>query len=151
MLDASRISVTRTSDYMSKLVDIVTKDGTYFGSIADGAWTDEVKSSFIESLLVRLPLPPFMISYAGARSESDPPDIIDGRSRIEAVVSYMVDEYRLTGTVYGGSENGYEGKLYTELPRNYKRKILEAVVVWYTVMPGVPEDIAEDIRKRWTA
>ncbi|WP_287275605.1 MULTISPECIES: DUF262 domain-containing protein [unclassified Okeania] len=83
-------------------------------------WKDDVKSRFIESIIIRIPLPPFYIDG----TNEDNWLVIDGLQRLSALKQFIIksdNNLRLTGLEYLGNE--LDGKTYQELPRKYQRRI----------------------------
>lgn len=113
---------------------------------AGGLWSAEKQSQLIESLMLKIPLPTF---YFDAASE-DKWVVIDGLQRLTALKNFMVEEeegkkLHLTGLEY---LKEFEGYTYSELPRQYFRRIRETQIMVYTVEKGTPEEVVFNIFKR---
>lgn len=107
-----------------------------------GLWTTIQKSQLIESLLLRIPLPAF---YFDAGND-DNWLIIDGLQRVTAIKEFIVDKsLRLTGLEFFTDLND---KTYTELPRNFRRRIEETEIITYRVKSGTPANVKYNIFKR---
>lgn len=60
-----------------------------------GIWTTDQKQNFIDSLVMNIPIPPLYLHRKGTR-ENPKYDVVDGKQRINAIASYLKDEYTLT-------------------------------------------------------
>src|ERR1700722_9282405 len=72
------------------------------------AWTDDKQSYFIESLILRVPIPPVFFYEVEGRLE-----IVDGSQRIRTIVSFARDGFTLRGLEKLDILNGFE---YSKLP-----------------------------------
>ena len=120
-----------------------------------GLWNDEQQSRLIESLMLKIPLPAF---YFDA-SDENYWVVIDGLQRLTTFQNYikpsepsseMVSDvfqpaHKLTGLQY---LKQFNGKTFSELPRQYIRRINEAQLVLYLVDRGTPDEIVRNIFQR---
>jgi hypothetical protein len=137
---AGEIDIISREDRLENLMNIINK--VYLGE-HDEKWTDDYCSMLIESLLVRIPIPAFIIRYDAKNRVF----IIKGRNRLKAIARYLNDEYPLTNTPY---EHGWRNKKYSELSRAYQRQIIENVVLFYCIYPSTPDEVVQDILRRWS-
>jgi len=106
-------------------------------------WDVIQKSRLMESLMLRIPIPSF---YFDA-SDDDRWVVVDGLQRLSAIQGFIVDgNYKLTGLEYFKDE--LEGLSFSELPRQYARRILETQLSVYTIEKGTPPKIVFNIFKR---
>ena len=80
-------------------------------------WSNKKKSLLIESFLLNIPVPPiflFEIDY-------NQYEVIDGRQRLDAVSSFLANEYALSGLEYWPELNR---KRFTALPKILQRGLL---------------------------
>jgi len=105
-------------------------------------WTDKAKSRLIESLLIRIPLPAF---YMDA-TEEDEWLIIDGLQRLSTFKSFILDQKLVLKDLEFLKE--LEKNKYSDLSRNYKRRINEAEFIVYLIEPGTPPKVKYNIFRR---
>jgi hypothetical protein len=99
-------------------------------------WSEHTQSLFIESILVRIPLQAF---YLDARSDIGTWKIVDGLKRLSAIYGFLHDDFKLTGLDF---LNGLEGLYYSQLRRNYQRRILETTLTIHCIeLPTSPENL----------
>src|SRR4051794_19430716 len=71
-------------------------------------WSPEKMSYFIESLLLRVPVPPIFLYDVGGRLE-----VVDGSQRIRSIKSFINNEHRLQGLEKLDFLNGFR---FRDLP-----------------------------------
>lgn len=107
-----------------------------------GIWSDGAQSRLIESMLIRIPLPAF---YMDA-TEEDKWLIVDGLQRLTTIRRFVIDkELRLTGLEF---LDQFEGKTFSELPRNFQRRINETQVTVYLIEKDTPYEVKFNVFKR---
>lgn len=105
-------------------------------------WDIETKSQFIESLMLRIPIPP--IYFDG--TDDDSWLVIDGLQRLSTLKEFIIDKsFKLTRLEYFSDYNDCK---YNDLPRTYIRRIDETQLSLYLLMPGTPYNIKFNIFKR---
>lgn len=105
-------------------------------------WDIETKSQFIESLMLRIPIPPFYFDG----SNDDDWLVIDGLQRLSTLKEFIIDKsFKLDSLEYF---TDYIGCSYDDLPRTYIRRIEETQLSLYLLMPGTPFNIKFNIFKR---
>lgn len=104
-------------------------------------WTQEQKSLFIESLLVRLPVPTFY--FDGSNSHWK---VIDGLQRLRTVYEFIQNKFRLTSLEY--FHDDCENCLYKELPGYLQDRIPEMEIIAYVINPGTPQKVRYDVFRR---
>lgn len=104
-------------------------------------WKIKQKSRLIESILIKIPIPSF---YIDARDEANW-IVIDGLQRLSTIIRYMKDEYSLKDMEF---LQELEGKKFSELDRNFQRRIEDFKLTLYLIRPNTPEEIALNIFTR---
>ena len=108
-------------------------------------WAKPVKSKFIESLMIRLPIP--ALYFDGSQK---PWRIIDGLQRIYTIISFIdeshPDKFSLSGLDFL-SEECY-GKFFPNIPGYLRARILNAELIAYVINPGSPSEVKYNIFKR---
>lgn len=144
-LDSSKIAITpRTLS-----VEAVVKKIKYEEINLDtefqrkrSLWKNDVKSQLIESFMVQLPIPPMY--FDGKREDSWL--VIDGLQRLCTLKEFVLDQsFVLSDLEY---LTDYNGCTFNALPRIYQRRIEEAQIAFYLVLPGTPSDVKYSLFKR---
>ena len=106
------------------------------------AWNDERKSKLIESMLIKIPLPAFYIDA----TDDDKWLVVDGLQRLHTVKSFVLeDKLKLRGLDFMLK---YNGKRFSELPRDMQRRIEETRIVIHLIKRGTPEAVRYEIFSR---
>ncbi|WP_309063302.1 DUF262 domain-containing protein [Streptomyces sp.] len=105
-------------------------------------WTNKKKSLLIESFLLNIPVPPIFLFERDYNAY----EVIDGRQRLDAVSTFLANEYALSGLEYWPELNR---KRFTDLPqilqRGLLRRSLPAVVLLAETHSSGEEEI--DVRR----
>ena len=105
-------------------------------------WKDEARSRLIESILIRIPLPAF---YMDATND-DRWLVVDGQQRLSALGKFVIDQsLKLNGLEF---LDEFKGKSFSELPRQFQRRIRETNVTVYLIEKGTPSSVKINIFKR---
>lgn len=142
--DPCQVDVVQQQLSVQDILDRVVNGRLDITSIHNGTlpWNKGEQSAFIESILIRLPLPVF---YFDARDD-DKWRIFDGFKRITALSNFVLQkEFSLCGLRYLPQ---YEGMLFGDLPEPIQRRINECYVYCSLIRAGTSDDIAADIFKR---
>ncbi|MEN8216092.1 MAG: DUF262 domain-containing protein [Pseudomonadota bacterium] len=107
-----------------------------------GIWDVTQKSSLIESLLLRIPIPAFYI----AADTKDDWIIVDGQQRLHTLYNFIHKQ----AFVLSNLEflNHFNAMGFSQLPRNMQRRILETEFVIHAIEPGTPKEVTYTIFKR---
>jgi hypothetical protein len=85
-----------------------------------GVWKPAARSFFIDSLLREMPVPAVYLRLAQSeKKDKVVREVIDGQQRIASVMSYMRDEYALTGAL----STTWKGKKYSQLTEDERQRI----------------------------
>lgn len=143
--DTSKIRVETKNTQMDALIKRIKNNEINLSPSFQrqgGIWKDSAKSRLIESMLIKIPLPAF---YMDA-TDDDNWLIVDGLQRLTTIKRFVVDQdLTLSGLEF---LTDYNGKKFSELPRNFQRRIEETDIVLYLIQPGTPSDVKFDIFRR---
>ena len=106
-----------------------------------GIWDNKRKSQFIESFLLRIPIPVFYV----AADENEIWSMVDGLQRTWAIHDYVTGKYGLTQLEYMIKLDGY---YYNDLPRPMQRRISETLIVVNIIEFGTPKEVMFNIFRR---
>lgn len=104
-------------------------------------WNIETKSQLIESFMVQLPVPPMYFDG----KESNNWLVIDGLQRLCTLQEFFLQDLKLSGLEYLAD---YDGFTFQELPRVYQRRIEEAQISFYLILPETPDIVKYSLFKR---
>lgn len=114
-----------------------------------GLWNLIQKSRFIESLLLRIPLPVFYV----ASDKDDHWIVIDGLQRLSTLEGFIPvsDEKNEEKFSLQNLEflNQFENKKFYQLPRGMQRRILETKPVFHIIQPSTPKDVTRTLFQRF--
>lgn len=132
-----------TKDYTVELVIQKFNKGDFFIPDYQRAfiWKEKNKSSFIESVLLGLPIP-FMFF---ADCEDGKLEIIDGAQRVQTLVSFARGELRLSQLPKLSLLRGF---CYNDLSSAQKRRFLNRSLRIVVLDESTPKDVRQDIFNR---
>lgn len=144
-LDSSKIAITPKTLSVESIVKKIK-----YGEInldtefqrKRSLWKNDVKSQLIESFMVQLPIPPM---YFDGKKENEWL-VIDGLQRLCTLKEFIYDQkLALSDMEYLADYNGCK---FDDLPRIYQRRIEEAQIAFYLILPGTPSDVKYSLFKR---
>ncbi len=106
-----------------------------------GIWNPQRKSSLIESLLLRIPIPVFYV----AADIDEKWSVVDGVQRMSTIYDYVTGEFELTRLEY---LRRLDGRRHGDLPRPMQRRIGETQLIVNIIEPGTPEEVMFNIFHR---
>lgn len=104
------------------------------------AWTNEQGSYFIESLILRVPVPPIFLYDVDGLLE-----IVDGSQRVRSLVRYLNDDYTLEGLEKLDFLNGFR---FTDLPLPVQRKLNNTPVRSFVMDQGIDQSTRIELFRR---
>jgi len=143
--DPTQINISPKQDTLVNIIARLRNDeidmNTEFQRHAD-LWNNAKMSRFIESILIRFPIPSF---YFDA-SNDDKWLIVDGLQRLSSIKKFVIDKkLRLSGLEY---LNEQKGKTFDELHRSFQRRIDECPITTFQIMPGTPDEVKYSVFRR---
>jgi len=143
--DPTEINIIPKQDSLVNLIERLRNNEidmhTEFQRQAD-LWNPKKMSRFIESILIRFPLPAF---YFDA-SDDNNWLIVDGLQRLSSINRFVIKEdLALCKLEY---LEKLEGLKYSDLSRNFCRRINECPITLFTIQPGTPEEVKYSIFRR---
>ena len=103
-------------------------------------WSDATKSSFIETMLIGIPIQPLYFDI----TDKDTWLVVDGLQRISAISSFYKNELKLKNLNY---RKDLEGKTYQDLERPLQRQLDDYRLQYNAILPGTPRSVRYRIFK----
>jgi len=105
-------------------------------------WDNKKKSRFIESLLMKLPLPAFFF----AEKEENDWEIVDGLQRISTLKSFVLDKNMALENLEFLKQ--YEKHSFDQLPGSLQTRIKRTPITAYVIEKGTPDVVKYNIFSR---
>jgi hypothetical protein len=103
-------------------------------------WSSDKQSYFIESLILRIPIPPIFLYDVQGKLE-----IVDGSQRVRTIVSYAKDGFALAGLEKLDILNGFP---FSKLPEVVRRRLYNTPIRSFILDQGTDESTRVDLFRR---
>ena len=141
--DPEKIKVRTTSILVGQLVSRIEHEEIDLEPDFQrlSVWDSKRRCRFIESLLLKIPIPVFYV----VADEQENWSVVDGIQRISTVYDYVTDKFPLSQLEYLSQLDGMK---HSELSRRMQRRIDETEFVVNVIEPGTSEDVMFNIFRR---
>jgi len=103
-------------------------------------WTEEAQSYFIESVLLRIPVPPIFFYDVQGRLE-----IVDGSQRVRSLAKFVSDELRLTSLE---KLDALSGLKFSQLPPSIQKRFFNTPIRSFVLDEGTDESTRIELFRR---
>ena len=153
----AKVNVSSTSIYVCRLFEKMQEGqfDPWDSRFTEPSWTEEQQSRLIESILLKIPLPPLLFDASSNRG--DKWNIIDGLQRLRTIAKYTPANNSGTNLMgealpaFQGLQyfHELEGKTFAQVPRHYLRRYLETGFMQvFLIQYMTPDDVARNICER---
>lgn len=104
-------------------------------------WNTKQQSKLIESIIMAIPVPPIFLAEEDYNSYS----VMDGKQRLNAINSFICDEYPLTGLSFWSELNG---KTFNQLNSTIQNAIYRRAISAVVILKESDLDIKFDVFER---
>jgi len=141
IFSASDIKITNESILISTLIKKLKKETIELNK-TDKLWNEHQMGRFIESILLKLPLPALYFDVSNPKKWT----IIDGLNRLNTLQKFIIEKsFNLTNLEF---LKKLDNKSYNDLDGVYKRIIDETAMITYQVGIQTPKTVRDSIVNR---
>jgi len=141
IFSASDIKITNESILISTLIKKLKKETIELNK-TDKLWNEHQMGRFIESILLKLPLPALYFDVSNPKKWT----IIDGLNRLNTLQKFIIEKsFNLTDLEF---LKKLDNKSYNDLDGVYKRIIDETAMITYQVGIQTPKTVRDSIVNR---
>lgn len=154
--DPNEINISIVPRTIGQLVDMLEYDEILVPKFQrlPNLWGLKQKSRFIESLMLKLPIPLFYFSEA----DNNKWHVIDGLQRISALEHFILGDVKKAGSISNNKESfrleklefrtEYNGKKWQDLPKDIQRRINTNQVTINLIGKATPAEVQYNIFSR---
>ncbi|MDM8541862.1 DUF262 domain-containing protein [Desulfococcaceae bacterium HSG9] len=142
--DAEKISITNKPIPLATMIHRLGQKTITAPQIQRraGIWDDGQQSRFIESLMLKIPVPIFYM----AEDENGHWKIVDGLQRVTTIKKYVLDgELVLKELEF---LRKFESKKFDDLPQQFQNRILETTFQFAIINPSTPQNVQRNVFNR---
>lgn len=148
IFDPRKIDITHEQSSLAQLLMLI-EDGviklTHEFKRKSNIWDEKKMEYFIESILLQVPTPALYFDASRGNHEWL---VIDGLQRLITLKRFVIDKDNPLVLSSLNLLTDLNGKSYTDLDINLRRRIERSQVMTYVIKPNTPKIVVQDIFKR---
>tara|TARA_Y100000310_G_C20626570_1_gene786261 strand:+ start:227 stop:682 length:456 start_codon:yes stop_codon:yes gene_type:complete len=140
-LDACEVNIHERAVRLRELTEMVSTGEII---VKESNWDIDEMSKFIESILLRIPIPNV---YIDETEDFQKTTIIWNNKLIYTITAFMTNKFRISMVKFEGYKN-IVGLTYSELGRHIQRRFEEMIIRVYSIVHGTSLPVSAYIRAR---